>query len=349
MDTATADRHADLVLEGGGVKGIALVGAVLALAEAGYRFPRVAGTSAGAVVGAVVAALERRGEGLDRLEDIARSLDYRRFRDRGLPGRLLGPLGFLTDGLAVLLEDGVYEGDYLQDWLTGVLADLGVATFGDLRTGDPAGEDHVRYRYGLVVTASDVSRKRLLQLPWDFPEYGLDPDEQSVAWAVRASGSIPFFFEPMTLHGVAGDSTLVDGGLISNYPIDIFDRPGSGPARWPTLGIRLDALGLGDEHRPVRRVRGPVEMGVALVETSLQACQAEHVLDPCNLARSINVDTVGVSAVDFSLSEAQQERLLAAGREAAAGFLDTWDFGRWLARCRDAAPADLPAGDMPLG
>jgi NTE family protein len=46
---------ADLVLEGGGVKGLALVGAVTGLVDAGYSFPRVAGTSAGALVGAVVA------------------------------------------------------------------------------------------------------------------------------------------------------------------------------------------------------------------------------------------------------------------------------------------------------
>ena len=47
---------ADLVLEGGGVKGIALVGAISVLEERGYGFRRVAGTSAGAIVGALVAA-----------------------------------------------------------------------------------------------------------------------------------------------------------------------------------------------------------------------------------------------------------------------------------------------------
>ena len=47
---------ADIVLEGGGVKGIALVGAISVLAERGYRFERVAGTSAGAIVGALIAA-----------------------------------------------------------------------------------------------------------------------------------------------------------------------------------------------------------------------------------------------------------------------------------------------------
>ena len=46
---------ADLVLEGGGVKGLALVGAIEVLEEHGYRFRRIAGTSAGAIVGALVA------------------------------------------------------------------------------------------------------------------------------------------------------------------------------------------------------------------------------------------------------------------------------------------------------
>jgi NTE family protein len=46
--------RADLVCEGGGVKGVGLVGAVTAMAEHGYRFPRVAGSSAGAIVGSLV-------------------------------------------------------------------------------------------------------------------------------------------------------------------------------------------------------------------------------------------------------------------------------------------------------
>src|SRR5512134_3114805 len=120
---AATTKQADLVLEGGGVKGIALAGAVVALAEGGYRFPRVAATSAGAIVGAVLAALQRRGEPIARLTEIARTLDYRRLRDRGFSGRLLRPLGFLTDGFSVLVEGGAYEGDYLADWLAGVLGD----------------------------------------------------------------------------------------------------------------------------------------------------------------------------------------------------------------------------------
>lgn len=329
----SSGRTADLVLEGGGVKGIALVGAVLGLAEAGYRFPRVAGTSAGAVVGAVLAGLQRSGEPVARVGDVARTLDYARFRDRGALGSLLGPLGFLADAISVLVEGGAYEGDYLHDWLSGVLGDLGVETFGDLRTDDPGGDGALHHRYGLVVMASDLSRRRLAQLPWDYPEYGLDPDEQRVADAVRASASIPYLFEPVELAGPGGRSTLVDGGLISNYPIGTFDRVDGTAPRWPTLGVRLDAPGIG-QNRPPRRVKGPVLTGIALVETAIEACQAEHVLEPCNVSRSVYVDTGDVSAIDFDLDEAGRERLLAAGRDGARRFLDGWDFVAWLARCR---------------
>jgi NTE family protein len=333
-DAVTID--ADLVLEGGGVKGIALAGAVDVLWKAGYRFRRIAGSSAGAIAGAVLAALGKAGEPLSRLEEVARTLDYARFRDRGPVGRALGPLGFLLDGVSVLTEGGVYEGDYLRDWVAGVLSDLGVRTFGDLRTDDPGGDGRIHHRYRLVVTASDVSRRRLAQLPWDYHEYGLDPDDQPVADAVRASASIPYFFEPVELRGPHGTATLVDGGLVSNYPISIFDRLDELPPRWPTIGVRLHAPQTGDgaPEPTVEPVRGPVAMGVALVETAIEACQAEHLLRPCNIARSVFVRTAGVRALGFDVTEAQKRALLAAGRVAAEAFLLRWDFDEWKRTCR---------------
>jgi NTE family protein len=320
------------------VKGVALVGAVAALVKAGYRFPRVAGTSAGAVVAAVLASLQRAGEDLSRLGEVALTLDYRKFRDRGFPGSLLGPLGVLTDGFSLVLEDGVFEGDYLSGWLEGVLGDLGVHTFGDLRTDDPGDDGAIHHDYGLVVMASDVSRRRLVRFPWDFVDYALDPDEQSVSAAVRASSSIPFFFEPVSLRGPRGISTLVDGGLLSNYPIGVFDRLDEVPPRWPTIGVRLDAPGIDDEGARVSPVTGPVALGVALVQTAIEACQAEHVLDPCNVARSIYVDTGEVGPVDFDLDDVDKAGLVSAGQRAGRRFVSSWDFEDWLGACRAVPP-----------
>jgi NTE family protein len=330
-------KQADLVLEGGGVKGIGLVGAVATLAEAGYRFPRVAGTSAGAVVGAFLVALQRAGESLARLEDIARTLDYSRLRDRGLVGRAAGPLSRVVDGLSLAFDGGVFEGDYLRSWVAGSLADLGVQTFGDLRISDEDSSLPPARRYALVVTASDVSRKRLVRWPWDFPRYGLDPDEQRVADAVRASASIPFFFEPVTLRarlesGETVVSTLVDGGVLSNFPIAMFDRTDERPPRWPTFGVRLSMRR--DGKVQTHEVRGTVSLALSLVETMLEACDAQHIDDPCVQARSLFVDTSGTSPVDFGITAGQQEQLLTAGREAAVGFLQSWDFADYLERCR---------------
>ena len=103
---------ADLVLEGGGVKGIALVGAVAVLEEHGYEFNRIAGTSAGSIVGALLAA----GMPTADMVGIMRSIDYTRFQDKGPEDRFPG--GRLY---SLLTQQGIYEGTYLTKWLAEIL------------------------------------------------------------------------------------------------------------------------------------------------------------------------------------------------------------------------------------
>ena len=139
--------EADLVLEGGGMKGIGLGGAVTALMRAGYTFPRVAGTSAGAIVAALLAA----GIGeRDLVASMAR-LDYDRVPDRGLP-----KIPILSEGISLLHSAGAYEGDYIHGFVRDELERLGVRTFGDLRRRDP-GDDATlgpERGYGMVVMAT---------------------------------------------------------------------------------------------------------------------------------------------------------------------------------------------------
>jgi len=54
--------------------------------------------------------------------------------------------------------------------------------------------------------------------------------------------SIPFFYRHVELAVMGADqSVLVDGGMLSNFPVDIFDRTDGKPPRWPTIGIKLSA------------------------------------------------------------------------------------------------------------
>lgn len=325
-----ADLKADLVCEGGAVRGIGLVGAVTVLAKAGYSFPRVAGSSAGAIVAAFVAALQRAGEPLTRLEDIVRAIDYRKFEDHSLLGGipLLGPF------LALAASDGIYQGSYLERYVAGVLKDLGVRTFGDLRIAPAPGETLAeKYSYTLVTTASDLSRRRLARLPWDLPSYGLDPDEFAVARAVRASAAIPFLFEPVRVKG----ATWVDGGLLSDFPIGLFDRPDSVSPRWPTFGIRLTTRpGL---TPPTRAVRGQLSLAVAALGTLLSDQDAAYIDDPCTVRRTMFVRADTVSPIDFDLTAAAVESLFSNGVFAAEDFLARWDFPRYVTDCRPPAPS----------
>ena len=102
-----------------------LVGAISVLAERGYRFERVAGTSAGAIVGSLIAADIKPAELLDLMQKI----DYRSFRDPNLLDRL-GPPGQLA---SLVLAKGIYEGKYLHSWVSEQLAAHGVHSFKDLR------------------------------------------------------------------------------------------------------------------------------------------------------------------------------------------------------------------------
>ena len=326
-----ADLKADLVLEGGGVKGIALVGAVSVLQEAGYSFPRVAGTSAGSIVGALIAS----GMPAEQMLDVMQSTDYSKFQDGTFIDRL-GPLG---QGLSLLFQKGIYEGNYLKEYLAQLLPDE-MESFAGMRLPDDPGSDLPQSkRYRLVVMASDVSQHKLVRLPWDYDAfYGLNPDNQSVIDAVRASMSIPFFFEPATVdYTVERDgrtaterSTLVDGGMLSNFPVAVFDRTDGKPSRWPTFGIKLSAKP--DDHPKTTVVKGPLSLTFGMLATLVGWNDRSHIDDPSIVARTIFVNTFGISAVAFDLSRADQDRLYKSGRDAATKFLDTWDFSEYASK-----------------
>lgn len=325
---------ADLVLEGGGVKGIALVGAVAVLEERGYEFNRIAGTSAGSIVGALLAA----GTPSADLVELVKSIDYTQFQDKGREDRFPG--GRLY---SLFSQHGIYEGAYLTKWLAEILQARGVRTFNDLRYDGAGTTLPPEQRFKLVVMASDVSTGRLRRLPWDYPALGHEPGEVPVVDAVRASMSIPFFYEPVKLRNPTTDEEtwLVDGGLLSNFPVEVFDREHGNPPRWPTFGIKLSA------RRGSQAIQSQLDSTFDLARSILTTMHSfhdqMHIDDPGVLARTIFIDTMGVKSTDFGLGRDTADRLYENGRAAAEEFLDAWDFDAYVEQFRiPTVPADGP-------
>jgi NTE family protein len=337
---------ADLALEGGGVKGIAIVGAVSVLAEAGYRFARVAGTSAGAIAATLIAAISKAGKPMSSLKGYLDDLSFMKFMPEGkihefMDHHLGKAGGALSDANILMHRMGLYPGDYLAEWLGPILQqDLGVRTFADLKItleDDPGMSLPEDRRYRLVVHTSDVTRGQLVHLPWDYNYYGHDRDTQAVVSAVRASMSIPFFFEPVTFdaleadvevpqpgggviatHYDAGTVTWVDGGMLRNFPIDAFARIDGAPPRWPTIGIKLSSLQT--SFGATEAAKSTYKLARGCLSTMMNEWDA-YSLDEATAARTIFVANAGLTATDFDLTMAQQNELFLNGVEAATSFV----------------------------
>lgn len=281
----------NLVFEGGGVKGIAYVGALDVLERRGVRanVGAVAGTSAGAITAALVAA----GYSAAELETTMMALDLRSFED----GRLEGPV-------RVLEKYGWYKGDDFLAWIRARLAEKlrsPAVTFAELQRA--TGID-------LRVVASDLST----HLPATFSP-AVTP-HAAVAEAVRMSMSIPLFFA-----AVASDGSLfVDGGAVWNYPIEIFD---GASASTQTLGLHLGLPGKAPP--PPKPVHSLAEYGTALYETITRVQSDYFERSQVDVARSVFIDDLGLKATDFDITQEQKRALITEGTKATTAYLDGYD------------------------
>jgi NTE family protein len=335
---AASDKHpvhpVDLVLEGGGVKGIGLAGAYEVLEAAGYRAANVAGTSAGAITAALIAADYRS----DELREIVFDLDFESFEDTRWYEETWA--GY---GLNLLREQGVYRGEVFLEWMRDKLERKGVRTFADVQTGDA----DPKYASRLQVIVSDVTARRLLVLPRDAAELGLDPDRLEVADAVRMSMSIPLFFEPVRIENATTnhEHLIVDGGMLSNFPVWLFDCAHGQAPKWPTFGLLLvepdpttpiTARLPKPVHAP-RGARGLIDLISAMAHTMMEAHDRLY-LEQASFARTIPIPTLGVGTTEFGISPERKRALYDSGKHAAATFLEAWDFEGYVRGFREAEP-----------
>jgi NTE family protein len=152
--------------------------------------------------------------------------------------------------------------------------------------------------------------------------------------------AIPFFYRPVKLTGATGTtSTLVDGGVLSNFPIDTFDRFDGKRPRWPTFGITVLPR-LNEGFSAVMPALKPLRFfeQTALLESLLTTILAghdqTHLNQPWVAARAIAVESTDVGVLDFDIAPARLEALYQKGYGAAQEFMQTWDWAAYLKRFR---------------
>ncbi|MCL1588477.1 MAG: patatin-like phospholipase family protein, partial [Actinomycetia bacterium] len=275
------------VFEGGGVRGIALAGAAAGALDAGYTFHKTVGTSAGALVAALLAA----GYNAKELEEQVAGMDW--------PG-LLDPvpvtrIPIVGDHLALVLYRGVNRTKRIEAVWRKLLVRKGIRTFGDLPDG------------ALEVVATDLTHGAGVAFPHCLPGYGIDPNTFSVARSLVMSAAVPFLFTPVTLFDTLEQEHVLfsDGAMAANYPIGVVshDRP--------VFGFRL--VPDGDPHVH-QHISGPYSLARAVIVSGIRA---RYSLPRTIEGADLVIDVPVRSDLDFTLPSHEAHEVFTRARVSA--------------------------------
>lgn len=387
------NQYVDLVMEGGGMLGIALVGYTWALEEMGIRFLGIGGTSAGSINALLLAGMAEPSQPKSpRLLKELAGKNFYDFVDGGKDVRELIELAlggkqsfkglrmfwkFMQVKEKLCKNYGLNQGDAFLDWLAKLLADAGIHTLADLharlaarpkglrpRGGQPFGDDDCP-RASLVIVAADVTTETRVEFPRMANLYWAQPEKESPARFARASMSIPFFFEPLRVANVPGDDAakqrwkemagydtdndptaivpttalFVDGGIMSNFPIDAFHETDKVP-RMPTFGVKLE---YDQRYKPPAKL--PIRAGGDLKHLGPLAGailnSSRHTLDyefikknpdyqhlvqfiPCTYTDPKSNVVCGYNWLDFNMPEEHKKGLFKQGALKAIEFIDAF-------------------------
>ncbi|MGB5437214.1 MAG: patatin-like phospholipase family protein [Maribacter sp.] len=188
-----------LVLSGGGAKGMAHIGALKVIEEAGIKIDYIGGTSMGAIVGALYAS----GYSANQLDSIFRSINFNRLIGDFLPRNVKTfyekedseryALNLPFDNFRISIPQGFSGGQNIYHELVKYLYHVK-----DI-------DDFSKLPIPFVCIATNVETGKQVKL-----------DKGYLPEAIMASGTLPSLFEPSTIDGMV----LIDGGVVNNYPIE---------------------------------------------------------------------------------------------------------------------------------
>lgn len=301
-----------LVLAGGGAKGIAHVGVIKVLEEAGVQVDVIAGTSMGAIVGGLYAM----GRSAEELEETVRSIDWENILVDDVPrpersirrktddiGFLAAPRLRLKNGQA-RLPQGAFKGQQLTVKLDRLMrAASGIDDF-----------DRLPRRFRAVATDLETGEEVVL-------------GSGSLAKAVRASMSFPGAFPPVELDG----RVLIDGGVVNNVPVSVARDMGADIVIVSTFA---------DQSVAARELTSVVSVLARTIDIMLQDSRTAQIasLSGDDVLIVIDLDDIGTSSF-----ERAPETIEPGETAAREHFQRLADLGKSKARRPEALVADLRA------
>lgn len=367
-DTFDSDGHqyVDLVQEGGGVLGIALVGYTYILESVGIRFFSLAGTSAGAINTMMLASLGKINEAksekvlcilseknLFDLVDGNKSI--KKLIQKAIKKENGWALSLVWNAIKIyrILKSklGLNPGKDFENWITDALEREGISSLEDLekfrqnthRLQDEKGKS-LETNPRLAIITSDITTCTKVEFPKMRSLYWKNSDQLNPAKLVRASMSIPYFFEPYEVSdlpnaGKANDPKwdeyarytgkvpekvkFVDGGILSNFPINVFHRSDYKVPKRPTFGARLSAYRV-----EANDTSSFMKMSGAMISTMRQIHDYDFLLknpDYKRLICRIDADQ-DFNWLDFNMTEEDKIKLFELGATKAFEFLDKFDW-----------------------
>ncbi len=204
--TVKKDVKVGLVLSGGGAKGMAHIGALKIIEEAGVKIDYVAGTSMGAIVGALYAS----GYSAKELDSIFKNIDFNSYIEDDLPRS----------------AKTFYEKEDSERYALTLPFNKFKIT---VPTAYSGGQNIYNELVRLLYHVKDINDFKKLPKPFICIATNVETGEEVVLEkgylpeAIMASGTLPTLFEPTKING----QTLIDGGIVNNYPIDEVKKLGA--------------------------------------------------------------------------------------------------------------------------
>lgn len=282
-----------LGFQGGGIKGLAYIGALKQLQEYGLdmnKIKRFAGTSAGSQIATLLAV----GYDIEELEAIFSNIPFHKYND--------GSFGIFRNIHRILWSYGYNKGTFMKDFIDRLITDkLGnnKTTFLDL---------YEKKKVILRITGTCLTTREL-----EYFDYRLSP-HMPICKAVQISSCVPLFYAAVKYNG----KYYVDGAVLRNLPIKAFPEN-------KTLFFRFkeNKYDKNDGKKPIKNI---LQFVYSIIDTTSKYCNDLAITDAMHTLHSnirmIEIDTYMVKATDFAISAKTKNFLVKQGGHAVSDYIN---------------------------